>query len=101
MCQTVLKVLAKLCNQGFDDALNFLQKNNLINCKTCITKRLFTLTKNNTGDMAGYDPSCTDCKWNNAVNFKITNNKIHFIIFNQFIFSLLKYKEFHTPSHIF
>ncbi|XP_025409301.1 patatin-like phospholipase domain-containing protein 5 isoform X2 [Sipha flava] len=60
------EVLAKLCNQGFDDALNFLQKNNLINCKTCITKRLFTLTKNNTGDMAGYDPSCTDCKWNNA-----------------------------------
>lgn len=65
-------MLAKLCNQGFDDALHFLQKNNLINCKICITKRcLFTLTKNNTDDVDGYDPSCTDCKWNNAVNFKI------------------------------
>lgn len=61
-------MLAKLCNQGFDDALYFLQKNNLITCITClIRRRSFTLSKNN---MVGYDPMCFDCKWNNAVIFK-------------------------------
>lgn len=61
-------MLSKLCNQGFDDALHFLQKNNLINCKICLIRRCsFTLSKNNIDEMTGYDPSCIDCKWNNAV----------------------------------
>ncbi|CAI6366297.1 unnamed protein product [Macrosiphum euphorbiae] len=60
-------MLAKLCYQGFDDALIFLQKNNLINCKMCLIRRYaFILSKNNIYDMAGYNPSCIDCKWNNA-----------------------------------
>lgn len=59
-------MLAKLCNQGFDDALNFLQKNNFINCKVCLTLRhSFTVPQAN--EMASYDLSCIDCKWNNAV----------------------------------
>ncbi|XP_060865208.1 patatin-like phospholipase domain-containing protein 2 isoform X2 [Metopolophium dirhodum] len=61
------EMLAKLCYQGFDDALMFLQKNNLINCKMCLIRRYaFILSKNNIYDMAGYNPSCIDCKWNNA-----------------------------------
>eukprot|EP00102_Acyrthosiphon_pisum_P025550 XP_016662760.1 PREDICTED: patatin-like phospholipase domain-containing protein 2 isoform X2 [Acyrthosiphon pisum] len=61
------EMLAKLCYQGFDDALMFLQKNNLINCKMCLIQRYgFILSKNNICDMAGYNPSCIDCKWNNA-----------------------------------
>lgn len=68
-------MLAKLCNQGFDDALNFLQKNNLINCKICLIRRCsFSISKNDNDEMAGeYDPSCIDCKWNNAV---ICSNKL-------------------------
>ncbi|KAL4141970.1 hypothetical protein QTP88_004506 [Uroleucon formosanum] len=61
------EMLAKLCYQGFDDALMFLQKNNLINCKMCLIRRYsLILSKINIYDMAGYNPSCIDCKWNNA-----------------------------------
>lgn len=70
MYTILFQMLAKLCNQGFDDALTFLQKNNLINCKKCLMqRRSFALTKNNINEMAGYDPLCFDCKWNNAVIF--------------------------------
>lgn len=62
-------MLAKLCYQGFDDALIFLQKYNLINCKMCLIQRkCFVLSKKNIYEMAGYNSSCIDCKWNNAVN---------------------------------
>lgn len=61
-------MLAKLCNQGFNDALNFLQSNNLINCRKCLVRRsFFKLSKNNIDVITDYDPSCIDCKWNNAV----------------------------------
>lgn len=69
-------MLAKLCYQGFDDALMFLQNNKLINCKMCLIRRYsFILSKNNIYDMTGYNPSCIDCKWNNAVNSFIKFNK--------------------------
>lgn len=69
-------MLAKLCYQGFDDALMFLQKNNLINCKMCLIRRYsLILSKINIYDMAGYNPSCIDCKWNNAVNIFNKVNK--------------------------
>lgn len=61
-------MLAKLCNQGFDDALNFLQNKNLINCKQCIIRRsTWTLSENNVDAIAGHDSSCIDCQWDNAV----------------------------------
>ncbi|XP_060854138.1 patatin-like phospholipase domain-containing protein 2 isoform X2 [Rhopalosiphum padi] len=61
------EMLAKLCYQGFDDALIFLQKYNLINCKMCLIRRnSFILSKKNIYEMAGYNPLCIDCKWNNA-----------------------------------
>lgn len=62
-------MLAKLCYQGFDDALIFLQKYNLITCNMCLIQRkCFVLSKKNIYEMAGYNSSCIDCKWNNAVN---------------------------------
>lgn len=60
-------MLAKLCNQGFDDALNFLQNNNLINCRKCLLQRSFALSKNNVDEMTSFNSSCNDCKWQNAV----------------------------------
>lgn len=61
-------MLSQLCNQGFDDALRFLQKNNLINCKLCVVQRFsYDFTKNNSNESTRNDLSCYDCKWNNAV----------------------------------
>ncbi|XP_027853041.1 uncharacterized protein LOC114131901 isoform X1 [Aphis gossypii] len=61
------EMLAKLCYQGFDDALIFLQKYNLITCNMCLIQRkCFVLSKKNIYEMAGYNSSCIDCKWNNA-----------------------------------
>ncbi|KAK3855658.1 hypothetical protein Pcinc_037956 [Petrolisthes cinctipes] len=39
------EVLSKMCQQGFNDALDFLQRNNLINCTSCLAvQSRFSLT---------------------------------------------------------
>lgn len=39
------EVLSKMCQQGFNDALDFLQRNNLINCTRCLAvQSRFNLT---------------------------------------------------------
>ncbi|XP_050548798.1 1-acylglycerol-3-phosphate O-acyltransferase Pnpla3-like isoform X2 [Daktulosphaira vitifoliae] len=61
------EMVSQLCNQGFDDALRFLQKNNLINCKVCVVQRFsFEFRKNNSNESTKDDSCCYDCKWNNA-----------------------------------
>lgn len=42
----------------------------------CLLQQISTLSKNNIDDMTNYefDPSCIDCKWNNAVIFYRTQN---------------------------
>lgn len=67
--------LSAFCQQGFDDALRFLHKNNLISCTRCLAvQSIFTITngqqKNSVDeqqkqkeDLSGedYDPECEDC----------------------------------------
>lgn len=39
------EILSKMCQQGFNDALDFLQRNNLINCTRCLAvQSRFSLT---------------------------------------------------------
>jgi patatin-like phospholipase domain-containing protein 2 len=52
-------ILSNMCQQGFDDALHFLHRNNLISCTRCISiQSTFVLSKQ-TPDY--YDPECTTC----------------------------------------
>ena len=48
------EALANICKQGFDDALRFLHKNDLINCTSCLAIQITFITSNTS--------NCSDCK---------------------------------------
>ncbi|XP_045105527.1 patatin-like phospholipase domain-containing protein 2 isoform X3 [Portunus trituberculatus] len=65
------EVLSKMCQQGFNDALDFLQRNNLINCTRCLAvQSSFNLTESReearelvrVDHFHGPDDNCIDCK---------------------------------------
>lgn len=50
-----------MCQQGFDDALHFLHRNNLISCTRCLAiQSTFILSKQTPEH---YDPQCTTCSF--------------------------------------
>ncbi|XP_055709203.1 patatin-like phospholipase domain-containing protein 2 isoform X3 [Phlebotomus papatasi] len=56
------EILSNLCQQGFDDALRFLQRNNLINCNRCISVQTQVIIQDTQEYiMEDYDPECKDC----------------------------------------
>ncbi|KAL7745042.1 hypothetical protein ACLKA6_008110 [Drosophila palustris] len=54
--------LSKFCQQGFDDALQFLHRNNLINCRRCIAVQSTYLVPETVSSTDEFDPDCRDCK---------------------------------------
>ncbi|XP_066600427.1 1-acylglycerol-3-phosphate O-acyltransferase Pnpla3-like [Prorops nasuta] len=55
------EMLSNMCKQGFDDALRFLHRNNLINCTRCLAVQS-TFIVSETNNMEDYDPECIECK---------------------------------------
>ncbi|XP_063601794.1 patatin-like phospholipase domain-containing protein 2 [Penaeus indicus] len=57
------EVLNKMCQQGFNDALDFLQRNNLINCTRCLAvQSRFNLTETHEDThLSLHDMDCLDC----------------------------------------
>lgn len=57
------EVLSKMCQQGFNDALDFLQRNNLINCTRCLAvQSRFNLTETHEDThLSLHDMDCLDC----------------------------------------
>lgn len=62
------EILSQLCQQGFDDALRFLSKNNLISCTKCVAvqSKLIVVQKeekldDSCSDEAEFDPECKEC----------------------------------------
>lgn len=55
--------LAQLCQQGFQDGLRFLQRNNLISCNRCVSIQSSFIVQDAVPDADddGYDPECLDC----------------------------------------
>ncbi|XP_034825208.2 uncharacterized protein [Maniola hyperantus] len=57
------EVLSNMCKQGFDDALRFLHRNNMITCTRCLavqtTYHLQDVLDDTTYE---YDPECEECK---------------------------------------
>ncbi|XP_018326374.1 1-acylglycerol-3-phosphate O-acyltransferase Pnpla3 isoform X2 [Agrilus planipennis] len=56
-----LEVLSNMCKQGFDDALRFLHKNNLINCARCLAVQSTFVVSETPEENLEYDPECTEC----------------------------------------
>lgn len=55
--------LSKLCQQGFDDALQYLQRNNLINCTKCVAiQSTFIVSETVPESGQDFDPECKECK---------------------------------------
>lgn len=53
--------LAQLCQQGFQDGLRFLQRNNLISCNRCVSIQSSFIIQEAMPD-DGYDPECQECQ---------------------------------------
>ncbi|KAK9870801.1 hypothetical protein WA026_009760 [Henosepilachna vigintioctopunctata] len=56
------EVLSNMCKQGFDDALRFLHRNNLINCTRCLAvQSTFTVSEKREEENLEFDPQCQEC----------------------------------------
>lgn len=51
-----------MCKQGFDDALRFLHRNNLINCTRCLAVQSTFVVSETIEEHLEYDPQCKECK---------------------------------------
>ncbi|XP_055531457.1 1-acylglycerol-3-phosphate O-acyltransferase Pnpla3-like [Wyeomyia smithii] len=61
------EVLSSFCQQGFDDALNFLHRNNLISCTRCLSVQSTFCVSDQPTQLEDqlleeYDPECSECK---------------------------------------
>nr|XP_050863968.1 patatin-like phospholipase domain-containing protein 2 isoform X1 [Vespula vulgaris] len=56
------KILSNMCKQGFDDALRFLHRNNLINCTRCLAVQSTFVVSETLDESFEYDPECLECK---------------------------------------
>lgn len=57
------EVLSNMCKQGFDDALRFLHRNNLISCTRCLAVQTTFQLQDVLDDTSfDYDPECEECK---------------------------------------
>ncbi|XP_059059486.1 uncharacterized protein LOC131852777 [Achroia grisella] len=57
------EVLSNMCKQGFDDALRFLHRNNMISCTRCLAvQSTFQLQDVLDDTTHEYDPECEECK---------------------------------------
>ncbi|KAI8440586.1 hypothetical protein MSG28_001811 [Choristoneura fumiferana] len=57
------EVLSNMCKQGFDDALRFLHRNNMISCTRCLAvQSTFQLQEVLSDTVYDYDLDCEECK---------------------------------------
>ncbi|XP_055621224.1 1-acylglycerol-3-phosphate O-acyltransferase Pnpla3-like [Toxorhynchites rutilus septentrionalis] len=61
------EILSSFCQQGFDDALNFLHRNNLISCTRCLSVQSTFCVSDQPKQLEEqlleeYDPECNECK---------------------------------------
>ncbi|KAB0797303.1 hypothetical protein PPYR_08297 [Photinus pyralis] len=56
------EVLSNMCKQGFDDALRFLHRNNLIGCTRCLAVQSTFIVSETIEECLEYDPECSECK---------------------------------------
>lgn len=56
------EVLSNMCQQGFDDALQFLHRNNLISCTRCLAVQSTFVVQEAIPEAQDFDPECTECQ---------------------------------------
>lgn len=73
------EILSNMCKQGFDDALRFLHRNNLINCTRCLAVQSTFVVSEKIEDNHDYDPECHECNLHRQVRLfkQFINRKKH------------------------
>lgn len=61
------EVLSDMCQQGFDDALQFLHRNNLISCTRCLAVQSTFVVQEAIPEAQEFDPECTECQQHRKV----------------------------------
>lgn len=56
------EILSNMCKQGFDDALRFLHRNNMLSCTRCLAVQSTYVVQETIDDSMEYDPECLECK---------------------------------------
>nr|CAD7409562.1 unnamed protein product [Timema cristinae] len=54
--EELIQVLSNMCKQGFDDALRFLHRNNLLNCTRCLAVQSTFVVSETLEESFDYDP---------------------------------------------
>lgn len=57
-----------MCKQGFDDALMFLHRNNLISCTRCLAVQSTFVISETLDESLEFDPECQECKMHRQVS---------------------------------
>ncbi|XP_032671654.1 1-acylglycerol-3-phosphate O-acyltransferase Pnpla3 isoform X2 [Odontomachus brunneus] len=57
-----IEVLSNMCKQGFDDALRFLHRNNMLTCTRCLAVQSTFVVSETLDESMEYDPECLECK---------------------------------------
>nr|CAD7199613.1 unnamed protein product [Timema douglasi] len=60
--ENTITVLSNMCKQGFDDALRFLHRNNLLNCTRCLAVQSTFVVSETLEESFDYDPECKACQ---------------------------------------
>ena len=82
-----------MCKRGFDDALSFLRRNNLISCTQCLTvQRTISLPPESPSPVDDtFDPECLECKRCITVNVMF----LLLLVFLQLSLKIYKYSLCH------
>lgn len=86
-----MQVLSNMCKQGFDDALRFLHRNNLLTCTRCLAVQSTFVVSETLDESIEYDPECLECKLHRQVkdsrcpNAHTNTNTFNIIYINNFI----------------
>lgn len=62
------EILSNMCKQGFDDALRFLHRNNLISCTRCLAVQSTFVVSEKIKEEHEYDPECHECNLHRQVS---------------------------------
>jgi hypothetical protein len=64
-----------MCKQGFDDALMFLHRNNLISCTRCLAVQSTYVISETLDESLDFDPECEECEIHRQVSVIDLNDK--------------------------
>jgi len=91
-----------MCKQGFDDALMFLHRNNLISCTRCLAVQSTFVISDTLDESLEFDPECQACKMQRQVSaVELSSlNESYFMYCSGEFDSLFSFNLVHHPGPV-